>query len=51
MSEVEDGKAVRAGCCGISAVAYDLFDLSGAENVCVMVKWVLFAYLSDKSRG
>ena len=51
VSEVEDGKAVRAGCCGVFAVAYGPFDLSGGESVSVVVKWVLLAYLSDKSRG
>ena len=41
VSEVEDGKAVRAGCCGVLAVAYGPFDLCGGESVRVAVKWVL----------
>ena len=51
MSEVEDGQAIRAGCCRISAVAYGLLDLCGGENISVVVERVLLAYLSDKSRG
>ena len=48
---MEDGQAVWAGCCGISAVVYGLLDLCGGESVSVAVEWVLLAYLSDKSRG
>ena len=51
LTEVEDGKAVWAGCCGVFAVAYGPFDLCGGEGVRVVIKWVLLAYLSDKSRG
>ena len=51
VSEVEDGKAVRAGCCGVLAVAYGPFDLCGGENVSAVVKWVLLTYLSDKYWG
>ena len=47
MMEVEDGETIWVGGCEVAAVLYGLFDLCWREDVCVMIEWVLFAYVFE----
>ena len=47
MMEVEDGETIWAGGCGVAAVLYGLSDMCWSEDFCVLVEWVLFAYVSE----